>query len=116
MSHVTCHMSPVMCYLSHTTCHLRLRNTDVVEALNDMRSVGEDKAAEETLTLKEHDNQEVSEEEFDDFSFSGTSSCDPVLMVEGQKRAEILKGEEGEDGRDCFKIWVHRCQHNIFVG
>ena len=60
---------------------LRLRNTDVVEAFNATRSEGEDKASEETLILKELDNQEVSEEELDDFSFSGTSSCYPVLRV-----------------------------------
>ena len=60
--------------------------------MNATRSVEEDKAPEETLTLKELDNQEVLEE-FDYFPFSGSSSCDPVLKVEGQKPAKIWKGE-----------------------
>ena len=87
---------------------LMLRNTDAVEALNTIRSGGEEKESEETLTLKELDNQEASDEEFE-------NRGDPVLRDDGQKPAKMWRGEEGEDCGDCAKNWVHYCLQDILV-
>ena len=70
----------------------------------------------EALTLKELDDQEAEEEDFNPFWFCGPPAGAPVLRDDGQKPAKMWRGEEGEDCGDCAKNWVHHCLQDILVG
>ena len=73
---------------------------------------GEEKLPAETL--KELDDQEAEEEDFDPFWFCGPPAV--VIRVDGQKAAKMWRGEDGEDCGDCDQNWVHHCLQDILVG